>query len=75
MKFYNTETTVFTAPYLFVFVKGRKFEFLHPFKTSLTRDDSSFSSIALEAPYLIPDYYTRMKNALLRPTPLKKRVF
>ena len=67
-----TETTVFTAPYLFVFVKGRKFEFFHPFKTSLTRDDSSFSSIAIEAPYLIPDYYTSFEKCALKSDAIEK---
>ena len=67
-----TEMTVFTAPYLFVFVKGRKFEFLHPFKTSLTRDDSSFSSIALEAPYLIPDYYISFEKCALEANTIEK---
>lgn len=53
------DPTVFTAPYIFVFAKGRKFEFFHPFKTSLTRDkDKSFNKTVLWAPYLIPNYYT-----------------
>ena len=53
------DPTVFTAPYIFVFAKGRKFEFFHPFKTSLTRDkDKSFNKTVLLAPYLIPNYYT-----------------
>lgn len=53
------DPTVFTAPYIFVFAKGRKFEFFHPFKTSLTRDkNKSFNKTVLLAPYLIPNYYT-----------------
>ena len=53
------EPTIFTAPYIFVFTKGRKFEFFHPFKTRLTRDkDKSFNKIVLWAPYLMPNYYT-----------------
>lgn len=67
-----TETTVFTSPYLFVFVKGRKFEFLHPFKTRLTRDDSSFSSIVIEAPYLIPNYYTSFEKCALEADAIEK---
>lgn len=53
------DPTVFTAPYIFVFVKGRKFEFFHPFKTRFTRDkEKSFHKTVLWAPYLLPNYYT-----------------
>lgn len=59
-------------PYIFVFVKGRKFEFLHPFKTSLTRDDNSFSRTVLYAPYLIPDYYTSFEESAIEANAIEK---
>lgn len=69
---FYTEPSIFTAPYIFIFVKGRKFEFLHPFKTKFTRDDSSFSSIVMEAPYLIPNYYTSFEESIIEANAIEK---
>lgn len=66
------EPTVFTAPYIFVFAKGRKFEFFHPFKTRFTRDkEKSFNKIVLEAPYLIPNYYTSFEKCATEANAIK----
>lgn len=69
---FYTEPSIFTAPYIFIFVKGRKFEFLHPFKTKFTRYDSSFSSIVMEAPYLIPNYYTSFEESIIEANAIEK---
>lgn len=69
---FYTEPSIFTAPYMFIFVKGRKFEFLHPFKTSFTRDDNSFSRTVLYAPYLVPDYYTSFEESVIEANAIEK---
>ena len=69
---FYTEPSIFTAPYIFVFVKGRKFEFLHPFKTKFTRDDNSFSRTLLYAPYLTPDYYTSFEESVIEANAIEK---
>ena len=66
------DPSVFTAPYIFIFVKGRKFEFLHPFKTGFTRDDNSFSKTILYAPYLTPNYYTSFEESVIEANAIEK---